>query len=235
MSTKTFTPPKVRSYRSNTNGFFFGTVINNKDLENKGRVQVNFQNVEQHGNAWYEVIAFNAGGGAGVHFTPAKGDTAVGGFINNKIYIFGFIHQGKDVKDHAYSDPKVFAITSRTKSALEFNDNENEGSVKLHDHKSSIHMDGKDTLTIQAPKIINILCGEKGKETGIQINGETGTISLIGKHIYIGDSKGNRSENMTFKAESLFMEGKDITINADQKLTKSGKLVQIQGQQVIIA
>lgn len=239
MAIKKFTPPpRVRTYRSNTNGFFLGTVINNKDSENKGRIQVDFHNVEHHGNQWYEVLASNAGGGGGVHMTPAKGDTVVAGFIDNKIYIFGCIHQGKDVKGHAYSDPNVFAITSRKKSALEFNDNENDGSVNLHDAHSSIYMDGKDTMTIKVPKILNILCGEKeGERTGIQIDGSTGTITIFAKNINIGNSKeanDYKADSISIKAEELFIGAKNFNVITQKEFKTVAGTTKIGGGNTII-
>lgn len=234
-------PPRIRVRQPDTSQVLQGIVTNADDPEKKGRVQVDFFGVNNHGKAWYEVAASNAGGAGGFHFTPHEGDTILATFVYgnpNSIYIIKGVHQSTDVKGHRYCNPNVFAITSRKNggSSLVFDDNEKGGSAKLTDKFSSIYMDGQDTLTIQAPKIINILCGtdKNGKQTGIQINGETKTINIFGMHIHIGDPDGNQAADFSAKAKNLYLEGDNFTVKAANEVKTLARNTKIGGGNVYI-
>jgi uncharacterized protein involved in type VI secretion and phage assembly len=122
--------PPVRLRPAQT--FLIGTVTDNDDKKNMGRVKVQFPtltDINKDTSNWARVVGLGAGPNRGFYCLPEIGDEVLVGFEHGNItrpYIIGAVWNGKDTPPEAVNDTihngkvRLRTIKTRTGHTIEF-------------------------------------------------------------------------------------------------------------------
>lgn len=217
----------------------YGTVVDNEDPENQGRVKVQFpwQEESRKSTNWIRVSSLDAGSGSvekknrGYVFIPEIGDQVMVSFeLNspNKPYVSGSMFTGK-TSSGGGSKNSIKSIKTRSGHTLEFNDAEGNESITLKDNAGntiifktndkSMEITVPETLTISA-KNLNIEVSEKINQTAknMQVNIEENLQLQTGKSIEIVADKTDISvqDTHTIKTGNAYkLQSGDLMMSSD--------------------
>jgi type VI secretion system secreted protein VgrG len=201
--------PKVQQPPAETQ---VATVKDNKDPENLGRVQVQFNwQPGSETTPWIRVPSAAGGSGQGFFFVPEVGDEVLVSFENNnpsKPYVEGCVYNSNS-KPGAAGDSSNNKKQILTKSGNQINFNDEAGKEEI----SIVNGGNVVTLTLDGPKITIVTEGD---------------LELTGKNISI-----SASENLTLSAGKNLegSGGQNTTLSGGTKLEASAPMVDVKGDQ----
>jgi uncharacterized protein involved in type VI secretion and phage assembly len=111
-------------------GVYRATVIDNKDPEGRGRVQVKIPSVDPGSTAWAELASLTAGDGYGTWFRPEPGDDVLVAFEEGdrrRPYVVGALWGAGE------RTPPTTADTAKTINALRRDDHDRRRGVVRRD------------------------------------------------------------------------------------------------------
>jgi uncharacterized protein involved in type VI secretion and phage assembly len=154
-------------------GGVIGTVTNNQDPDNLGRVKVKFPWLSDEDESnWARIVSPMAGKEKGIFFLPEVGDEVFVVFQYGDInmpYVIGSLWNGVDVPPETNSDGKnnIRIIKSRSGHIIRLDDTEGEEKIEIVDktEKNMITIDAKDNkISLTTDKDIEI-AAPNGKVT----------------------------------------------------------------------
>lgn len=199
------------------NGVICGTVTNNKNAENCGKLEVEFPSLSNDGKATQKVrmTTLMAGKDSGSFFLPEVGDEVLVAFENGNIncpYIIGALWNGNAKPPEKNDDGKnnIRKIKSRSGHEFIFNDEEQKEKIEIH--------------TKTGHRII--LDDTRGEEK-VEISDQNGYNSIL-----IDSAQNSMTisskKKLSIKAQTIEIEaGGMMTIKSSATLTIKGNLVQI--------
>jgi len=211
------------------NGVMIGTVTNNKDPDNLGRVKLKFEIHEQPLETdWAPIASLMSGNSMGTLFIPEVGDQVLVAFHLGHLsrpYVIGCLWN-KNSKPPAKDDNNnLRKIHSRSGHELIFDDKDGAGKVTLKTSKGVqvIMDDQNDKVTI----------GTKNDQQKVILAGGTAgtiTIETSGNKVTIsnkGDIQIESVKAVTIKSTQVKLEATatmDIKANASLNIEASGML-----------
>lgn len=154
-------------------GGVIGTVTNNQDPDNLGRVKVQFPWLSDEDESnWARIVSPMAGKETGIFFLPEVGDEVFVVFQYGDInmpYVVGSLWNGVDVPPETNSDGKnnIRIIKSRSGHIIKLDDTEGKEKIEIVDktEKNMITIDAKDNkISLTTDKDIEI-AAPNGKVT----------------------------------------------------------------------
>jgi phage protein D/phage baseplate assembly protein gpV len=219
-------------------GVMPGTVTNNQDPEELGRIKIKFY-VESEDNetGWVSIATPMAGAQRGMFFLPEVGDEVLVAFENgdiNRPYVIGALWSGKAAPPETNSDGKnnIRKICSRSGHEIIFNDDSENSQENIEIHSKSGHTillddtsdKGKIEIKTSAEHKI-VLDDTSGKEK-IEITDKDGSNKIIIDSA--GGSISMESSKITIKADTVEIHsGSSLTLKSDSDLTVKGSTVKI--------
>ena len=214
-----------------------GTVVNNTDPDNLGRVKVKM--LWHEGNVttdWIRILTSDAGKGGktgknrGYVFIPEVNDQVLVGFRYNdpdRPFVMGSIFHGKSAAGGG-KDNKIKTISSNSGNTITLNDDK--GSMQMEDAKgNSVLIDGAGLISVNSTEKIELKCGDSSvtlkKDGTITISGKT-KIEILSDQTVNVEGKtevGVKSTNITAKANgNLNLEGTAVSAKAKANLALEG-------------
>jgi type VI secretion system secreted protein VgrG len=202
-------------------------VIENNDPENNGRVKVSFNwGKGSTESEWVRLLQPHAGSGKGFHFIPEIGEEVLVGFEGSnadKPYILGTHYNGS--ANSGYSTPNNDMKVIQTRSGTKIIMNDAQGSVLVEDPSGNTwHMDGKGSITVNAPNDITINAGKNINMTaGMNIKTTAG-LDMYNKsggmmHQIAGKDYNLNAVNITkIASEAYNYDAKDILKSASASI-----------------
>jgi phage protein D/phage baseplate assembly protein gpV len=219
-------------------GVMPGTVTNNQDPEELGRIKIKF-NVESDDNEtdWVRIATPMAGAKRGMLFLPEVEDEVLVAFENgdiNRPYVMGALWNGKAAPPETNSDGKnnIRKICSRSGHEIIFNDDSENSQENIEIHSKSGHTillddtsdNGKIEIKTSAEHKI-VLDDTSGKEK-IEITDKDGSNKIIIDSA--GGSISMESSQITIKADTVEIHSRSsLTLKSDSDLTVKGSTVKI--------
>ncbi|UUF14170.1 MULTISPECIES: type VI secretion system Vgr family protein [Flavobacterium] len=138
-------------------------IKDNNDPKGLGRVRVEFfWGAGSKSSQWIRMIQPHSGLGKGFYFIPEIGEEVLVGFEGSNAqnpYVMGAHYNGQ--KSSGYYTPKNDIKAIHTRSGIKIIMNDADGSVLIEDPSSNKYfMDGKGSITCDAPKNITLNAGE---------------------------------------------------------------------------
>lgn len=203
-------------------------VIDNRDPDGLGRVQVQFpwQKEEGETTPWIRVSSAGAGGGHGSYFVPEIGDQVLVGFTWNnpdRPLVVGSLYNATTKHANAANpDNNTKIIKTRADNRITLSDANGEEMIKIEngDNVITMNMAGDTSITIETPGDLIL----KGKtvaitaETSFTLNSETSTMTSSKETDVIaqGEMSLSATKNMSLASQM------DVSIDATKKLGMSG-------------
>jgi uncharacterized protein involved in type VI secretion and phage assembly len=189
--------------RSRIYGVVVGTVTNNQDPDNLGRVKVKFPWLStEHESGWARIACPMAGNGRGFFFLPEVEDEVLLAFDQGRVefpYVVGSLYNGKDKPPGDNGDGKnnLRSLKSRSGHTITLDDTDGKEKIQIVDakEKESIVLDvANNTITITADKDVTIE-SKNGKvilkgAQGIEITSDQGPGTLkVSKELNVEGSQ----------------------------------------------
>ena len=140
-------------------------VVDNKDPENMGRIQVKFHWMEsKEKTPWIRVITAHASSDRGMYFVPEEGDSVMIDFENgdpNCPIVIGSLYHGKAKPSKWYNDKNdVKAIMTKSGNELLFIDESGKETIKIfnkdEENMITLTMDESKRIKIESTGYIEI-------------------------------------------------------------------------------
>ncbi len=202
-----------------TSDFYYGIVTDNDDPDNRGRVKVKIEVLnDKYQTDWIPVLSFLSGDNYGAFFTPGIDDQVIVGFMDSSFeepFVLGGIWGDKqmppEIKSGQSNNEKnnLKFIKSKSGNMIIFDDTEGDEKIRIlsgDDAKfeiikkdslltietcNDILIDAKNSIKIQASEI-EMVC-----ENNIKLESENTDISAKSNDININ------SNNITINAENI--------------------------------
>lgn len=183
----------------NTNGIVIGLVIDLKDKQNIGRVQVKYPHLEDQPSDWARIAAPMAGGKRGAFFRPEVGDEVLVAFEHGdprRPYIIGALWSTADpppdnIGDAAANDIRV--IVSRSKHMIVLDDTPGKEKVIIvdKDNKRKVIIDSANSK-------IEVICDQGN----VEVKAATGDVKVEAVNVSVkatAELKLEATGNVTIK------------------------------------
>jgi phage protein D len=205
-------PPQSRDWASS---LVVGTVTNNKDDKNQGRVRVKFPSLSDTDESWWAPIAVpHAGKERGLLMLPQVGDEVIVGFEHGdarRPIVLGAVFNGQDTP----GDELILA----QKGALGV---KSQDKIHLHSAKE-FEIKSDDKMTVEVTKDVTETLKAKY------------TADVTGEYKVETKASGSlKAQTMTVEAgTAMTVKGVNVTVEASGSLTLKGMTVTIQGQTAV--
>ncbi len=216
---------------SSSFGLVVGTVKNNYDKNEAGKVQVEYSLGEQGKvlTGWIPVLAPYTAVKGGMYFLPETGTEVVVGFLGGRTdcpVVLGSLWSKKVERPQNAVTEKNFTKVVRTKGGHEIRFSDEDKKQKL-----TVETPGNLTIELSDEKK-TVTIHDKDKKNSIVIDGEKGEIKLDANkklEISIGGTAA-----VTIEKNKITLKSGTVEINASQTLNLKGQSTSIKGSQVAI-
>ncbi len=239
---------------SSSFGLVVGTVKNNYDKNEAGKVQVEYSLGEQGKvlTGWIPVLAPYTAAKGGMYFLPETGTEVVVGFLGGRTdcpVVLGSLWSKNVERPQNAVNEKNLTKVLRTKGGHELRFSDEDKKQKL-----TVETPGSLTIDLSDEKK-TVIIHDKEKKNSITIDGQKGEIKLdadkklvisIGGTAAITVEKNkitlksgtveiDASQTLNLKGQSLSAKGSQVTVKADGTLNISASgITQIKGSMVKI-
>lgn len=217
--------------------FVQGTVADNGDKENAGRVKVEFTAWKQGGNIcqWMPVLRGYAGGGYGVYCMPEVGDVVLVGFLGtdySRPFVAGcFYPAGAAMEKECFTDKNTMR-RFKTKGGVSL-------SVSDEKDKQSIEAVTPKGLALRAEDATQcVTLTDKDGKNVLKLDCKNGAVELTADAsitLHTGKCElkmDGKSGALTLKCDKLDVKAtQQATVASNQMLTLQGNMLKVDGKQ----
>lgn len=215
------------------------TVINNKDKQKLGRVQLKFDFETDACQHWFKCSTMDGGGNKsigkernrGMIFVPEIKDRIYLGFMEgnpDKPFVMGSFFHGTNAANHSNN---IRTISDKANNYIEWNSG---AGIKIMDRGGNqVHLDGVGNITIQSSETIKLICksDKEGASDGSSMEmDKDGNIEVKGKYIRLFASEMTSLES--FK-QLQALSNEDIQVASKAVMVIGNETVTIIGQEEV--